>query len=58
MDGRLRIRFDHVIADMVRGLGAEAVRITAPFDPEGGAYSDAPVHGHDHDHDDHEHSHG
>lgn len=34
----LRILSDHVIADMVRKLGGTAVPITAPFDPEGGAY--------------------
>ena len=58
MDGRLRIRADHVIADMVRGLGAEVHEIMAPFDPEGGAYGDGshPVHGHDHPHG-HGHSH-
>lgn len=36
--GALRIREDHVIADMVRRLGAEVRRLAAPFDPEGGAY--------------------
>jgi len=35
---RLRIRRDHVIEDMLRGLGAELRVIEAPFDPEGGAY--------------------
>lgn len=35
---RLRIRRDHVIADMLRGLGARLSVIEAPFDPEGGAY--------------------
>src|SRR5450631_1649532 len=34
----LRIRRDHVIEAMVRGLGARVVEIEAPFDPEGGAY--------------------
>ncbi len=38
LEGRLRILDDHVIADMVRQLGGTAVQITAPFDPEGGAY--------------------
>ena len=55
----LRIRADHVIEDMARGLGAKVVPIEAPFDPEGGAYvSHAPVqdHGHcGHDHHGHEH---
>lgn len=36
---RIRIRADHVIADMVHGLGGHAHPIDAPFDPEGGAYA-------------------
>jgi urease accessory protein len=48
---RLRIRWDHVIADMVAGLGARVSRIAAPFDPEAGAYAEAG-HGHHHDRDD------
>jgi urease accessory protein len=57
----LRIRRDHVIADMVVGLGGKAIEIEAPFDPEGGAYapaheSAAHDHGH-HDHDHHDHDH-
>jgi urease accessory protein len=50
----LRIRRDHVIEAMVKGLGARVVEIEAPFDPEGGAYA-APSHGHAHD--DHAHHH-
>jgi urease accessory protein len=42
----LRIRRDHVIADMARQLGAEVIEIAAPFDPEGGAYAGAPGHHH------------
>jgi urease accessory protein len=56
----LRIRRDHVIEEMVRGLGAKATEIEAPFDPEGGAYLSAPAdahHGHGHDHHDHGHDH-
>jgi urease accessory protein len=34
----LRIRRDHVIAEMLKGLGARILDIDAPFDPEGGAY--------------------
>jgi urease accessory protein len=34
---RLRIRRDHVIEDMLRGLGARLSTIEAPFDPERGA---------------------
>jgi urease accessory protein len=44
----LRIRPDHVIEEMLYGLGADLVKVQAPFQPEGGAYSS---HGHDHDHD-------
>jgi urease accessory protein len=44
------IRDDHVIADMVRGLGAETRLIERPFEPEGGAYGHGAVHGHTHAH--------
>ncbi len=65
----LRIRRDHVIEAMVKGLGARVIEIEAPFDPEGGAYAghahadeDAAHHhaGHAHDHaaHDHDHHHG
>jgi len=47
-EDRLRIRADHVIAAMLRGLGAEVVPLDAPFNPEGGAYGHGPSHGHDH----------
>jgi urease accessory protein len=40
----LRIRRDHVLEDMLRGLGARLTPVEAPFDPEHGAY------GHHHDH--------
>jgi urease accessory protein len=58
---KLRIRYDHVIEDMLRGMGASVVSIDAPFDPEGGAYSGHADHSHDHadhHHDDHHHGHG
>ena len=41
---RLRIREDHVIAEMVLGLGGRITRIEAAFDPEFGAYAGAPYH--------------
>ena len=41
---RIRIRADHVIADMVRGLGGHAEAMEAPFDPEGGAYAGGHHH--------------
>lgn len=53
---QLRIRRDHVIEDMVTGLGATVAHIEAPFDPEGGAY--ARDHGHAHHHGHHGHDHG
>jgi urease accessory protein len=43
---RLRIRRDHVLAQMLEGLGAEVTAIEAPFDPESGAYSLRDEHGH------------
>ena len=43
---RLRIRADHVIADMVAGLGGRITRLEAPFDPEIGAYAAAGRHEH------------
>jgi urease accessory protein len=67
----LRIRRDHVIEAMVKGLGARVIEIEAPFDPEGGAYAggghghaqedhaahDHSRHDHDHHHDDAGHHH-
>ena len=61
----IRIRADHVIADMARGLGGVVRDISAPFNPEPGAYAQKIIghshgHGHHHDHDDHHghHHHG
>ncbi|MBV8935774.1 MAG: urease accessory protein UreE, partial [Alphaproteobacteria bacterium] len=34
----LRIRPDHVVAEMVTGLGGQIAELEAPFDPETGAY--------------------
>lgn len=54
---------DHVLAEMVQGLGGVVARISRPFEPEGGAYGghgtlerghhhhSASVHGHHHGHD-------
>ena len=42
---RIRIRPDHVIAEMLLGLGAEVLEVSAPFQPEGGAYDEG---GHTH----------
>jgi urease accessory protein len=45
---RLRIRADHVIAEMVTGLGGRIQPLEAPFDPEIGAYAGA-AHHHEHE---------
>ena len=44
----LRVRRDHVIEAMLRGLGAQVTPIEAPFAPEGGAYAHHD-HGDSHD---------
>ena len=53
----IRLRNDHVIRDMLTGLGASVRDIQAPFDPEGGAYGGAHAAHHDHDHGNHDHGH-
>lgn len=52
---RIRIRSDHVIGEMVEGLGGHVDVIQAPFDPEAGAYSGGGHHHHHGDDDDHHH---
>jgi urease accessory protein len=47
--GRLRFQTDHVLAEMVRGLGCTVSESEAPFQPESGAYG---AHG-GHHHPDH-----
>ena len=49
-DGFLRIAADHVLSDMLLGLGARVRELEAPFEPESGAYGGG--HGH---HDEAEH---
>jgi urease accessory protein len=60
LEGCIRIRADHVIADMIHGLGGHARAIHAPFDPEAGAYAGGHHHHHSDDEDPvgHGHSHG
>jgi urease accessory protein len=53
LGGFMRIRADHVIGEMVEGLGGHVDRIQAPFDPEAGAYSGGGHHHHHGDDDDH-----
>jgi len=50
---RILIRRDHVIAEMLSRLGARVREVSAPFNPESGAYSGAGEH-HHHDHHRHE----
>jgi len=56
-DDCLRIRPDHVIAQMLRGLGAQVAEVQAPFQPEGGAYGGHGHGGHRHG-EAREHGHG
>jgi urease accessory protein len=39
---RLRMRRDHVLEEMLLGLGASLTPVEAPFDPERGAYDHGP----------------
>jgi urease accessory protein len=43
-DGFLRVAADHVLCDMLLGLGAKVQEVEAPFEPESGAYGGG--HGH------------
>lgn len=44
--GWLRLPLDHVLENMVIGLGGTIQVLSAPFDPETGAYGSSAVHGH------------
>lgn len=58
---RLLIRDDHVIVEMLKGLGAGVRKVDAPFNPEGGAYGEhnrQPGHHHHHGDGHHHHHHG
>lgn len=69
-EGWLRLQYDHVLENMVRGLGGTVALVEAGFDPESGAYgfgrhAHAHAHGHGQGHDhghashhDHEHLQG
>lgn len=45
LPGKLRFTADHVLGEMVRGLGLKVSEVEAPFEPESGAYGAHP-HGH------------
>lgn len=51
----LRYQHDHVLDEMLKQMGLEVVVEKAPFEPEAGAYQQAP-HRHEHEHD-HSHTH-
>jgi urease accessory protein len=53
---KIRLRRDHVLEDMLRGLGAHVSPVEAPFDPE--PASPHGHHGHEHHGHDHGHDHG
>ena len=55
---RLVIRHDHVLEEMLRGLGATLERFDGPFRPEGGAYGHGRTMGHSHGPDGHHHGSG
>lgn len=54
----IRIRPDHVIAEMLAGLGACVSELEAPFQPESGAYAGSHAHGPRHEHGAHAHPDG
>ncbi|WP_027695007.1 urease accessory protein UreE [Vibrio litoralis] len=55
-DGWVRYQHDHVLDDMVVGLGAKVTVEQAEFEPEDGAYGGRSGGHHHHDHE-HDHSH-
>jgi urease accessory protein len=48
--GLLRFGRDHVLAEMLRGLGLDVSETRAPFEPESGAYGGHAGHAHPHGH--------
>jgi urease accessory protein len=49
-DGWLRLEQDHVLNEMLIGLGMTTINKEAPFEPEAGAYGGGHKHGGDDDH--------
>jgi urease accessory protein len=48
--GELRLLRDPVLAELLRGLGVSVATISAPFQPESGAYGSGDSHSHPHSH--------
>ncbi|HVB49709.1 MAG TPA: urease accessory protein UreE [Burkholderiales bacterium] len=57
-EGHLRIAADHVLEEMLKGLGASLRSIEAPFEPEAGAYAGGHRHGEEPAHGGRIHEHG
>jgi urease accessory protein len=53
-NGALRLPQDHVLVEMITGLGGKVIARQAPFQPEPGAYATTKagptMHAHDHQH--------
>lgn len=54
----LQIEPDHVLADMLRAMHLIVNEVSAPFEPEGGAYGQQAASGHAHHHHGHTHAPG
>ncbi|OGA64781.1 MAG: hypothetical protein A3G83_05595 [Betaproteobacteria bacterium RIFCSPLOWO2_12_FULL_68_20] len=57
-EGFLRLAADHVLEEMLKGLGAKVTPTQAPFEPEAGAYGGGHQHGGEHAHDSRIHEYG
>jgi urease accessory protein len=44
LDNGVRFLADHVLGEMVKGLGLTVTSLVAPFEPEGGAYGQSHAH--------------
>jgi urease accessory protein len=43
-EGWLRLSADHVLEELLRGLGVEVLRVRTAFEPESGAYAAGHTH--------------
>ena len=50
LSGCLHFAYDHVLGEMVRGLGLPVTEVEAAFEPESGAYGNSGSHAHPHGH--------
>lgn len=57
-DGFLRLAADHVLEEMLKGLGARVSAVELPFEPEAGAYGAGHQHGGEQAHGARIHEHG